>query len=132
MPTVTVTFVQATFVLATYVHIRNISAVTVLDPTNILNQKLFWPLNFWDLKIFLDPQIFGQNFSDQKFFGNNFFPIQYILDKTFLKQNISNLIFFRPKIITTQRSKKNFHPNFFGPWPNLFLNVQIKRSKSIT
>ena len=30
IPTVTVTFVHATFVLVTYVHIRNISAVT--DP----------------------------------------------------------------------------------------------------
>ena len=30
IPTVTVTFVQAAFVLATFVHIRNISAVT--DP----------------------------------------------------------------------------------------------------
>ena len=28
IPTVTVTFVQATFVLGTFVHIRNISAVT--------------------------------------------------------------------------------------------------------
>ena len=28
MPTVIVTFVQATFVLATFVHLRNISAVT--------------------------------------------------------------------------------------------------------
>ena len=28
IPTVTVTFVQATFVLVTFVHIRNISAVT--------------------------------------------------------------------------------------------------------
>ena len=30
IPTITVTFVQATFVLATFVHIRNISTVT--DP----------------------------------------------------------------------------------------------------
>ena len=41
MPTVMVTFVKATYVLATFVHIRNISAVT--DP---ILTKLFGP-NFW-------------------------------------------------------------------------------------
>ena len=70
IPTVTVTFVQATFVLETFVHIRDISAVT--DP--ILN-KLFWPnyfraLIFWP-NILLRPNFFGHNnFLVQNFFGN--------------------------------------------------------------
>ena len=59
---VKMTFVQATFDLAKSVHISNMSAVT--EPILI---KLFWPkfffdLNFFLLKINLDPIFFDQNF----------------------------------------------------------------------
>ena len=53
IPTVTVTFVHATFVLETLVHIRNISAVT----DQILTR--FFSPNFLQTLIFLDPKICG-------------------------------------------------------------------------
>ena len=40
MPTVTITFVQATFVLMAFVHIRNISAVTDTIVTKLLGPHL--------------------------------------------------------------------------------------------
>ena len=52
MPTVTVTFVHATFLLATFVHIRNISAVT--DPIFAKlshNSIQFWFVLFVDVTI---------------------------------------------------------------------------------
>ena len=56
MPTVMVTFVQATYALVTFVQITNISAVTGLILT-----KPFGP-NFFGVIIFLDQNVFGQNF----------------------------------------------------------------------
>ena len=54
--TVTVTFVQASFVLVTFVQIRNISSVT--DPTlTKLYTNFFWP-NFFGPESF-EPKIFG-------------------------------------------------------------------------
>ena len=77
IPTVIVTFVEATFVLATFVHIGNISAIThpnflnpiflqaldqnfvwskilfnpnLFEPKNLLNPKLFWTPNLVDPK----------------------------------------------------------------------------------
>ena len=63
--------------------------------------KLFWPLNLWDLKFFLTNTFFGQNFLDQKIFENNFFDPIYFGPKICRKQNFSNPIFFGPKIIMT-------------------------------
>ena len=58
MPTVMVTFIQAKFVLATIVHIRNISDVT--DPiftktfgANILGPKFVWTNILFDLNLFV-------------------------------------------------------------------------------
>ena len=57
MPTVTVTFVHATFFLATFVHIRNTSAVT--DP---MLTKLFWSNYLGAPTFFLDLNLFEPNF----------------------------------------------------------------------
>ena len=72
MPTVTVTFVKATFVLVTFVHIGNILAVTDPILTKRLGQDFlqaltilieiflpkFWLTQiFWNLKNFLDQKI---------------------------------------------------------------------------
>ena len=82
MPTVMVTFAQATFILATFVHIWNISAVADLILTKFLHPcfggpwflwiKIFWTkcfltqtflhLNCCGPKMFLDPKIFGPKF----------------------------------------------------------------------
>ena len=78
MPNVMVTFIQATFVLATFVQIRNVSAVTELILTkkfgpNILRAlifldellvlpKFFWNKNFFGPQHFLDPTFFGPTF----------------------------------------------------------------------
>ena len=88
--------------------------------------KLFWPLNLWDLKFFLTNTFFGQNFLDQKIFENNFFLTQYILDQKFvgnkifptqyfLDQKLLQPKIFRTKNLSTQRFLKSFDPNFFGP-----------------
>ena len=67
MPTVIVTFVQATYVLATFVHISIISAVTDPILSNLLgpnffgavifvDQHIFWPEDFLDQNISLYPK----------------------------------------------------------------------------
>ena len=78
MPTVMVTIVQATFVLATFVHIRNISAVTDLILT-----KLFVP-NFWQALIFLHTKFCGPTFFGPKIFQIKiFFRSKISLDTKF-------------------------------------------------
>ena len=100
IPTVMVTFVQATFVLTTFVHIRNISVVTdqifwiqlfggLNNRTKILfgpkffftklflTQKCLRPNIFWE-PMFLDPTFFGQFeqrilLDQQIFYGPKFF-----------------------------------------------------------
>ena len=61
MPTVTVTFVKATFVLATFVHIKNMSAVTDPILTKRLGPNFLQTLTFL-IEIFLpkfcEPKIF--------------------------------------------------------------------------
>ena len=105
MPKVTVTFVQATYVLATFVHISNISAVThpiftkLFDPIfggknvfdqNFVTSKLFSNQNVltWYLfgpKICLDPKIcWTQSFSNQNFFGWNFVKPKLLWAQNFL------------------------------------------------
>ena len=46
MPTVMVTIVQATYALATFVHISNISAVTGPNLTKLVGPKFFGVINF--------------------------------------------------------------------------------------
>ena len=84
MPTVMVTFVKATYVLAIFVHIRNISIVT--DP---ILTKLFWP-NFFQPNIFFAPKIifehfFTRMFSDPTYFSglNSFVDSNKFLDPNF-------------------------------------------------
>ena len=132
MPTVTVTFVKATFVLATFVHIRNVSAVT--DP--ILSKRFgpnfsqaltfliefFWdPIKFLDQQ-FCEPKIFGPKYLiGHHFFSNKFFWTQIFWDKHFLYSN-----FFRLKI--SSDSKFCWTKFFFWIkefWVHKFL-LQIK------
>ena len=131
MPTVMVSIVQATYSLATFVHISNVSAVT--SPTLT---KLFGPI-FWGVIIFvgqnvlqpnsyrpefishpkfLDQQfywtqkIFQTNiFSDPKFFqAQNFSPDQNF----FLTQNLISKTFFR---LTHFRPIISLDPKVFRP-----------------
>ena len=143
MPTVTVTFVKATFVLATFVHIRNVSAVT--DP--ILTKRLgpnFWQALTFLIEIFLGPyKFFGptilwtQNLWTQNFvwtfFSNKFFWTQIFYDINIFWTPI----FLDLKYLPTQNFVK---PNFFwvhkffvtnkiflGPkFFSFFFNVKLK------
>ena len=75
------TVVKATFVLATFVHTRNISAVT--DP---MLTKCLWP-NFLQALIFLI-EIFYQNFVWPNFFGTlKFFGPKILWTQNFWTQN---------------------------------------------
>ena len=73
MPYISVTFVQATFVMLIFVHISNISAVT-----NPMFTKLFRP-NFWRSRIFFYQNLvtsklfWNQNVLGQHFFGAKIF-----------------------------------------------------------
>ena len=50
MPTVMVTFAQATLVPATFVHIKNISAITDPIMTKFFGPNFFGALNFFEPK----------------------------------------------------------------------------------
>ena len=104
MSTVMVTFVKATYVWATIVHIQfwpkflgPIFFGTFFGPkfslTFFFTQIFFWPTILW-AQIFLDPKSIGlkislnQNFNRPTFFGPNFFQTQNILDPTFFWSQI--------------------------------------------
>ena len=89
IPTVMVIFVQATYVLATFVHVSNIYSVT-----NIFSTKLLGP-NFLGLSIFVDQHLFWSNLLliqislkpkifEPNFFGLQFFGLDFLFFKTFL------------------------------------------------
>ena len=75
--TVTLTFVKETFVLVTFVHIRNISAVTdpiltkLCEPT-FLYLEIIWTQNF------VGPHFFDPKFYRPKIFGPNFFTFIFL------------------------------------------------------
>ena len=147
-----VTFVQATFVLATFVHISNVSAFT-----DLLLTKLFWPnffgalfllyqhfvwptkpcaTNFLDPKIymylnFFGPEILRTNlFVDPKFFEPNIFEDQKIFNPKFLGWQ-KFWTFFLDQIVV--RLKRFLNLIFFGsdkffsheifPWPKFFWDL---------
>ena len=89
-----VRFVQETFAQATFVHIRNIVAIT--DP--ILTKQILEGLKFLDLNIWT-----------KTFFAPTFF-IQ-----NFLTQNFQDLNFFEPKIVATKKiwTKEVLGPKYF-------------------
>ena len=90
------TFVQSTFVPVTFVHIRNISAVSGLTVT-----KMFGP-NFLGVIIFVEKMFLDQTCLDPNFFGPKFF----FRDLHFWTSN-----FIGPK--------KNPNPKYYGP-KNIF------------
>ena len=120
MSTITVTFVQATFDLATFVHISHISAVT--EPILI---KLFWPWIFL-LKINLDPNSFKLKIvlGKKKLFD----PI--LLNQTFLgPKTFCTFKFLRSNIFWIFAT--NIFLNFFFTkcfWPKLCLLPNLKRN----
>ena len=82
MPTLMVIFVQSTFALVTFVHIRNISAVTdSIWP----NYKGGFQKNF-DFN-FLEPDHFTQNVCTQNLLDSKFFGSQIFFPKVFLDLN---------------------------------------------
>ena len=92
MPTVMVTFVKATYILATFVHISKISTVTDRILIKVWD-TIFCCLNF------CGPRIFRWNFFWPKYFSD---------------QNCLCLIFFHffyPQIVLTKRC---FALNFLG------------------
>ena len=122
MPTVTVTFFQATFVLATFVHIRSISTVTRFGPNfkcsflgqsltdancyGVSRQHMYW--QHWTISSisqllpnFLEPIFRGLDYSRPHF-----------LDQTYLD----------PNIFWTQ--KFPLYPKFLDPkffWTSILL-----------
>ena len=114
MPTLTVTFVQATFVLATIVHIRNISVLTDLGHTfwtrflgalvflnlAFLTQTFFRPIKFFWTKIFWTKFFLTKIFFDPSCFGIKIFWSQNLSDlKNILIQFFETQIFFGQKIV---------------------------------
>ena len=96
------TFVQATFVLETYVHIRNISAVSFSGLDQAFWTQFFWGHNFCGSKCFRTTLL------DQNFPNPNFFQIQI-----FLLPNI-----FEPQFYWTKNSFKHnifLDTNFLSP-----------------
>ena len=107
MQTITVAFAMATFVLATFVHIRNISAVT--DP--ILTKQFAGGLNF-----------FNQHFYNQNFLWTKFYLIKFFSINLFYGlKNISTKHFFGHTFLWTlifldlMFLPLDFGPTFFGP-----------------
>ena len=107
MPTVVVIYVKATYVLAIFVHIINILAVT--DP---IFTKLYRP-NFWGALIFR-PHLFKQTSLDPNMSRPKIFWIKYSYTNLFYL-NSYGPVCFGPKIFCTQKflDPKFVNPNFF-------------------
>ena len=125
MPTDMVTFVQATYALAAFVHITNISAVT-----GPILTKLFGTPFFGDIFVVLN--VLGPNFIRHTFFlnpkffyGSNFF----FWPKSFFKQFFPTKIFFGSNLFLDANffSEPKFFQEFFS-FPNFFF---INRTQSI-
>ena len=132
MLSVTGTFVQATSILATFVHIRNIcEGALSLAGLNFFGPEILWTNNFFDPKFFwskfflikfffgfcwcklsknFEPELFSsKNFLDQHFFG----PIFVLVKKKLVpKKHFDPKIFLDVTYFLTQ----NFlDQHFFGP-----------------
>ena len=133
MPTVTVTFVQATYFLPTFVHIYNISAVTEPILTKSFD-PIFRGQYFLWTKMFLNQTSLNSNFfrpkiifRPKKFFGPKIFGPAILLDpKFFLDPKISLTVFLNPKDFRNQKILRT--QNFFTPiifhWTQKFLWTQ--------
>ena len=122
-----VTFVQATYVLATVVHISNISAITDQILTNSLgalrphffdqtsfDQKILWTKIFWDkhfftliycwTRFFLTYDLLYPKFSGPNIFGSRIFLNLHFFDKFFFDLNFVQTRFFDPEL-------KPLHPS---------------------
>ena len=121
MPNATVTFVQATYALATFVHISNV--------TGRILTKLFGPI-LLGVIIFLDQNVLGPNFIRPIFLTQNIFQTQLFLGpKIFGPDNfLDKKKFSNPKFFRTQKFFRQFFldPNF-SSIPNFFwISFQTK------
>ena len=111
MPTVLVTFVQATYTLVTFVHISNISVVTglILTWTKLLRVQFFF-----NTKFFSRPKIS---------FGLKVFRLEILLDP---KKNLDLKLFFKPKIFLDPKFFKSFFfiKKFF--WTHFFFQKNFR------
>ena len=85
---VTVTFVQATFVLGTFVQINNISATP--DPifTKLFGGQEFVSIKFCYIQTFLNPKLLWTKlFLEPRFFLLNFSAPKFFEPKTLVDQN---------------------------------------------
>ena len=133
MPTVLKTFVQATYVMATFVHISNISAVTGPIFTKLFGSK------FLEFIIFVGQNVLGPNIFRPKFFSDtNFFPTQNpFRDQRFWTSKfIGHKKFSNPKFLfQTQFFSKIFSdtksigPNIF--WTHNFFGPKVFRPKIV-
>ena len=106
-----VTFVQATYALATFVHISNISSVIGSILTKLFGSK------FWGVIMCVDQNVLGPNFfrpkcfSDSKYFSDpKFFQTKFF----FLTHNFLIKGFRTPNFSTFLSSKIFFGPINFG------------------
>ena len=108
IPTVTLTFVHAIFVLATFVF---------LDP-KIVATKIFGPKEFW-----AQNSLWINIFYNLNFFGSNVFGIIFSY-QTVLWMNIcflTNLFFYAKSILQTCNRCTNFRPI----WDEFKTNLQL-------
>ena len=120
MPTVTVTFVEATFVLATFVHIRNVSAVTDRILTKCSGTNFLQALTFL-IDFFLPKVCLTQIFWDKHFLDFNFFGLKISSDSKFCWAKFFWMKeFWVHKFFVT--NKIFLGPKFFS----IFFNVKLK------
>ena len=116
-PTVTVTLVKASYVLTTFVHIRNISALIKLYRyvPNIcfFRARFFYP-NFFVAKNFLNRNFFGSHIVLTLILGNIFLYLTFFWPKFFFDRIFLGLIFFGYRICW---NKKILDLTFLGSVP---------------
>ena len=136
MPTVTVTFILATYVLETFVLFINILAIidpiltklldSILAGPNFFLSKIFWTefcltLTFVDLLTFFYPKFFwAQNFKDLRFCGPKIvLGPKFFLTQNFLDPNSSLYWYFWAPIFQDLNFwSQIFLTEFF--WSNFF------------
>ena len=131
MPSVTETFVQAIFVLVTFVHIRNISAVTdpilpdFLDPifTGLFLINFFY--HIFLTKILVHQHLFKP--CDPTFCGQFFYPhlfLNFVDPKNVVLKIIFNQNIVQSKTILDKKNCLNF------VWTENFLDKRILGQKN--
>ena len=92
------TFFQATFVLAIFAHIRNISAVTDPILTKIFRPNLLTAVIFWDQNFFGPKILWTLNFFHLNFWTHIFLDFKFLWPTFFWTSNFFRLKFYWLKI----------------------------------